>query len=116
MRPTDLWPKDARIIEIGATSGALGERLISAGYENYLAVGPTKQRCEIIARQHPRLRRNVVTAHSGKAVQQNNADVLILNSWASLAIGRFRSVRHAHYVAVKFQPTPLCWFAKRMVF
>jgi hypothetical protein len=111
MRRTDLWSKNARIIEFGATNGALGERLVSAGYTNYLAVAPTKQRCDVLTKQHPRLRRKVLAAYSRKTIQQNNADVLILSGWASLAIGHLRSVRHAKFVALELQPTPICWFA-----
>lgn len=111
MRPIDLWPTSSRIIEVGATNGALCQRLVAAGYENYLAVAASKQRCETFARQQSSLRRRVVAASSAKVVQQNNADVLILSGWSVLALARMRSVRHANYVAVKLQPTPLCWFA-----
>ena len=42
-------------------------------------------------------------------LRQNNADVLVLDGWAALATGRYRSVRHAEFVALKLQLTPLCW-------
>jgi hypothetical protein len=116
MRPTDLWPTNARIIEVGATRATLCQRLITAGYRNYLAVAPSKQRCEIFSQAQPGLRRRVVAAHSPKVVQQNNADVLILSGWLVLALWRFRSVRHAKYVALRLQPTPLCWFAMLLGF
>ena len=51
MRPTDLWPKSARIVEVGATCGAIGQRLVAAGYRNYLAVTATERRRERIAAQ-----------------------------------------------------------------
>jgi hypothetical protein len=111
MRPIDLWPTSSRIIEVGATDGALCSRLVAAGYEKYLAVTAGNQRSETFARQQPSLRQRVVAASSGKVVQQNNADVLILSGWSVLALARIRSVRHAKYVALKLQPTPLCWFA-----
>jgi hypothetical protein len=111
MRPTDLWPKNSRIIEVGATCGTLCRRLVAAGYENYLAVVSSKQRSEIFVKGQPGLRRLVVTAQSFKVIQQNNADILILSGWSMLALSRGRLVRHANYVALKLQPTPLCWLA-----
>jgi hypothetical protein len=109
MRPTDIWPKTARIIEVGATCDALGRRLIAAGYEKYLAVTANQRRCQIIKDQQPVLRRRTVTAHSRRVVSQNNADVLVLSGWSVFALGRFRSIRHAKYVAIKFHLMPLCW-------
>lgn len=111
MRPSDLWPKNSRIIEVGATCGGIGQRLVAAGYRNYLAVTTTKSRCQSISTRWPRLRKRVVAALPLNDVQQNNADVLVLDSWAALAVAQIRSVRHAKYVALKLQPTPLCWLA-----
>ncbi len=109
MRPNDLWPTNSRLIEVDATRAALCQRLVAAGYENYLAVARNKQRCEIFSQGQPSLRRRVVTAYSTKAIQQNNADVLILSGSSVLALSRIRLVRHAKYVALGLQPTPLCW-------
>lgn len=111
MRPTDIWPKTARIIEVGATCGALGRRLIAAGYEKYLAVTANERRCQIIKDQQPVLRRRTVAAHSRRVVSQNNADVLILSGWSVFELARFRSVRHVKFVAIKFQLMPLGWLA-----
>lgn len=115
MRPTDIWPTGSRIIEVGATNGAIGERLVAAGYRNYLAVTATRKGSQSIASRCPRLRGRAVTALPINDVQQNNADVLVLDSWATLAVSRIRWVRHAKYVALKLQPTPLCWIALLMV-
>ena len=111
MRPTDLWPKSARIIEVGATCGAIGQRLVAAGYGNYLAVTATGRRLAQITERYPGLQRHVAQALPLNDVRQNNAEVLVLDSWAALAAAQFRSVRHAQYVALKLQPTPLCWLA-----
>ncbi len=111
MRPSDLWPKTVRIIEVGATCGAIGQRLVTNGYRNYLAVTMSRWRCEQIASQFPDLRPRVTRALPLNAVRQNNAEVLVLNGWTSLAVARIRSIRHAQYVALKWQPTPLCWLA-----
>jgi hypothetical protein len=116
MRPNDLWPTNSRIIEVGAIRPTLCQWLIAAGYENYLAVAPSKQRCEIFSHGQPGLRRRVVAAHSTNAVQQNNADVLILSGSSVLALAHIRSVQHAKYVALKLQQTPLCWLAMLLGF
>src|SRR5262245_30995010 len=111
MRPTEIWPRSSRIIEVGATDGTVGERLVAAGYERYLAVTPTAHRRATIEGTSPRLRERVAIALPINDVQQNNADVLILDSWAALAMSRIRWVRHARYVAVRLEATPLCWVA-----
>src|SRR5689334_10371944 len=116
MRPNDLWPTDAKIIEVGATRPTICQPLIAAGLANYLAVAISKQRCEIFSQGRTELRRRVVAAHSRKVIQQNNADVLILSGWSSLALWRIRPVRHAKYVAIRLQPTPLCWIAILLAF
>jgi hypothetical protein len=111
MRPTELWPKRARIIEVGATSGAIGERLIAAGYRNYLAVAANASRHTMLVRRWPALRRHSAVALPLNDIRQNNADVLVLDGWAALAMGRHRSLRHAEHVALKLQFAPLCWLA-----
>lgn len=111
MRPTDLWPTNARIIEIGSTCGEIGQRLVAAGYRDYLAVAATpRERDQIVAR-HRGLDSRVTAAIPTKNVRQNNAEVLVLDSWAALAVWQIRSVRHAQFVALKLRPTPLCWIA-----
>ncbi|MFO0788377.1 MAG: hypothetical protein U0805_02900 [Pirellulales bacterium] len=116
MRSTDLWPKCARVIEIGATSGEIGHRLTAAGYHNYLAVTSTQRDRDRIVKKHPGLKSVVATALATKTVRQNNAEVLVLDSWAALAVWQIRSVRHAKYVAIKLQPTPLCWISLLLAF
>ena len=116
MRPKDLWPTNARIIEVGATRATLCQRLVAAGYKNYLAVALASNGVKSFHTGSRALRRRVVAAHSTKVVQQNNADVLILSGWSVLALLRFRSVRHAKYVALRVQPTPLCWLAMLLGF
>jgi hypothetical protein len=106
MRSIDLWPTDLRIIEVGADSGRLAQQFISRGYRNYLAVALNERRRSAIAASHPTLHDNVTTAHSPRVVQQNNADVLILRGIKSIHMARFRSIRHAKWVALKFEPTP----------
>ncbi len=111
MRPTELWPQRARIIEVGAACGAIGQRLVAAGFRNYLAVTATKRRRDSIAERWSGLGPRAVVALLRNGIRQNNADVLVLDGWAVLAAGRFRLVRHAQYVALKLKATPLCWIA-----
>lgn len=108
-RPSEIWPKNARIIEIGMTSADVGRRLVAVGYKNYLAVTATCWRSEQIATRHPELQSHVTPALPLNDVRQNNAEVLVLQGWAALNAGRLRSIRHAQWVAIKLQPTPLCW-------
>ena len=108
---TDLWHRELRIIEIDAADGALGSCLGSAGYTKYLAVAHGEQRRRALAKTHAALDGCVTAATSRRVVRHNNADVLILNGWSGVALGRFRSVRHAQYVALPIVATPLCWLA-----
>ena len=63
MRPSDLWPTNSRIIEVGTTNGAVGQRLVAAGYRNYLAVTSTKHvAARSLPSDAPRLRGRVVAA------------------------------------------------------
>lgn len=111
MRPQDLWPKHARIIEVGATCGDIARRLIEAGYDKILAIAPNERRRRTLADRQPELRRRVVAANSSRVVSQNNAEVLILSGWSALSLIRYRAIRHANYAAIRFQWVPLCWLA-----
>jgi hypothetical protein len=108
MRPIDLWPAKTRIIEVGATTSILGERLIAAGYCNYLAVVRDHSRAERIARDRPQIRPHVVASLPTNTISQNNADVLVLAGSAALGLSRIRWIRHAPFVAVSLAFTPLC--------
>jgi hypothetical protein len=110
-RPIELWPKRARIIEVGATSGAIGARLVADGFSNYLAVASSASRRDSITRRWPGLARHATVALPLNDIRQNNAEVLLLDGWAALAMGRYRSVRHAEFVALKLQFRPLCWIS-----
>ncbi|MCC7475073.1 MAG: hypothetical protein IT425_06730 [Pirellulales bacterium] len=107
MLPTALWPPKTRIIEIGTTSGELGEAMTSAGYRNYLAVCDSEQRRNRVSEQHPALAPHLATALPLNDLRQNNAEVLILNHGATLALAKFRAVRHAQFVALRVRLTPL---------
>jgi hypothetical protein len=110
-RPSELWPKRARIIEVGATSGAIGARLVAEGFRNYLAVARSASRRDAMTRRWPELIRHATVALPLNDIRQNNAEVLLLDGWAALAMGRYRSVRHAELVALKLQFRPLCWIS-----
>lgn len=99
MRITELWPRDSRIVEVGAVDGQIGERLIEAGFNGYLGVATDKQRALSVAARHPSLAGQVTHSASRRVVSQNNATALILRGRYALHLARFRSVRHAEYVA-----------------
>lgn len=111
MRLTDYWPTNSRIIEIGASTGAIGSCLVDAGYQRYLAVARDECRRRAIVNLCPGLAGCTAVAASPKVVRQNNADVLILNGWSLLHVAWHRSIRHVCHVAWALRPTPLCWLA-----
>ena len=43
MRPTEIWSTGSRIIEVGATDGAIGERLVAAGIQKIRDGSPVQQ-------------------------------------------------------------------------
>ncbi len=99
MHITNIWHPGLRIIEFGTAEGALGDALVRAGYQHYLAVVGNKRLSEKIGETHLRLQARL--ALSGpSAVRKNNAEVLILGGRTALHAIRFRSIRHAHYVAL----------------
>jgi hypothetical protein len=109
MRITALLPTESRIIEIGATSGLLAARLIAAGYSRYLAVVPDKSRSDTLTRNFPAIAGCISVCRSSRVVRQNNADVLILTGPSALQAARFRTVRHAGYIALQPLAIPWCW-------
>lgn len=103
---TKLWHPGLRIIEFGATDGALGEGLSRAGYHQFLAVARSEAAAQRLASLHPGLQSRVTSARTARAVRQNNGEVLILNRGSGLHLGRFRSLRHASWIALRVRPTP----------
>jgi len=103
---TKLWHPGLRIIEFGATDVALGEGLSRAGYHQYLAVTRSEAVAARLANMHPGLQSRVTSARTARAIRQNNGEVLVLNSGSGLHLGRFRSLRHASWIALRVRPTP----------
>jgi hypothetical protein len=103
---TKLWHPGLRIIEFGATDGALGEGLSRAGYHQFLAVARSEAVAARLAKRHPGLHSRLTSARIARAVRQNNGEVLVLNRGSGLHLGRFRSLRHASWIAVPVRPTP----------
>jgi hypothetical protein len=103
---TDFWPSDARIIEFGLRDGAVGDRLVAAGFR-YLGVVESDEQAARLALRHPRLTQNLTVCRAPKRVRQNNADVLLLNGGAAAHLRRFRDIRHAKYVACPLRNGPL---------
>ncbi|MEX2309588.1 MAG: hypothetical protein WD738_18580 [Pirellulales bacterium] len=116
MQLVDFCPTGSRIVEINPVDGALGAKLIAAGYTHYLAVTANERRRDAIVEKLPALAHCLTISRSSQVVRQNNAEVLILNGWSSLHIAWFRSVRHASNVALTLKPSPLCWLAVQLGF
>jgi hypothetical protein len=111
MRVSDYWPPTARIIEIGATDGALAQCLLNAGYTGYLAIARYERCRSRILRQHAALAGHIVVTSTPNIVGRNNAEVLILNGRSLLSLARFRAVRHAGFVGWRLRPTLVCVLA-----
>jgi hypothetical protein len=106
-----IWPPDARIIEIDAPNGALGQSIRGAGFAKHLIVVVFESRARAIAKMHPALASGIVVTKAPRVIRQNNADVLILHGWSALRCWQWRNVRHARYVVLPWTGWPLCWFA-----
>lgn len=108
MQITELWPLNARIVEIGAVDGLIGERLLAAGYGGYLGVTANAQSSKAIVGGHPRLAGFVTHSTSPRVASQNNAQALILSGASVLHLALFRAVRHAEFVAWPRRSTLNC--------
>ncbi len=100
-----IWHPGLRIVEFGATSGALGDALVRAGYQHYLAVTPNGRALARIAAAHPRLQTRLTVAKTSSALRSNNGEVLVLQGARGLYLARFRLLRQAHYVALPVAPS-----------
>jgi hypothetical protein len=111
MQLVELCPSGTRIIEINPDDGALGAQLVAVRKADYLAVVPDKRRRLAAVKKHPGLSNCVTVGRRLRVVQQNNADVLILNGLSSLCVGWYRWVRHASMVAMPIKSSPLFFLA-----
>lgn len=101
-----LWAADAKIIEIAPRDGELGAELIRAGFENYLGVVSSPEIAAAIECQNPNLCGKVASNGNAGSIRRNNADVIILSGWTSLAIAHWRSIRHAEWIAAPLRIHP----------
>lgn len=101
-----IWHPGLRIIEVGATAGALGEAFVRAGYQHYLGVTPSQRARSRIAAAYPRLQTRLTVAKPSAALCTNNAEVLVLHGAAALSLARYHLLRQAHYVALPMRPSP----------
>ena len=108
MQHIQLWPTDARIIEIGPTSGAFGAWLLASGCRKYLGIVRSEEQRRRLVEQHPTLATCVVVSRSKRIVRQNNADVLILHGASVQSLLHFRNVRHARQVACELRLSLAC--------
>jgi hypothetical protein len=99
MRPRTLWHDDPIFIEIGATDVELALSLRQEGYQKYLGVCGDAQRVAALQAKYPQLADQLTCSKQRKVVLNNNADVLILSGTTMLHVWKYRSVRHAKWVA-----------------
>jgi hypothetical protein len=108
-----LWAADAKIIEIEPRDGELGADLVRAGFDNYLAVVLSPEAAAAIERQHPNLCGKIASTGNAGSIRRNNADVIVLSGWTSLAFAHWRSIRHAEWIATPMTIHPAvaaAWF------
>jgi hypothetical protein len=84
-----LWAADAKIIEIEPRDGELGADLVRAGFDNYLAVVLSPEAAAAIERQHPNLCGKIASTGNAGSIRRNNADVIVLSGWTSLAFAHW---------------------------
>ena len=91
--------KRANFVEIGVSDVDLFLGLRNTGHKNYLGVSDDNQQLEKLTAKYPEIADLVTSSKRSKIVRQNNADVLLLNGrWMSY-LWKYRSLRHAKYVA-----------------
>lgn len=99
MRPQSIWHDDAVLIEIGIRNADIALGLRQAGYAKYLAVSGDSRRIARLQAKHPELAEQLTCSKRPKLVASNNAEVLILSGRHMLYLWKYRSVRHARWVA-----------------
>jgi hypothetical protein len=100
MDVTELWGSDIRIVEVGASTGLLAERLLAAGFRRQLSIVDSEDQARAIALEYPRTERFLGVSRRCDRVRQNNADALVLHGWSALRMLRYRDIRHARFVAI----------------
>jgi len=101
-----LWASDAKIIEFEPRNGEVGAALIRAGFENYLGMVSSTETAAAIERQRPVLCDKIASNGAAGRIRRNNADVIVLNGWTSLAFAHWRSVRHAGWITAPLRIHP----------
>lgn len=99
MQPSEIWNDSTVFIETCLQHGRIGAALLRAGMKRYLGLSSDSARVASAASEHPELEHNLACASWRHKVAQNNAQVLILSGPSVLYLWRYRSVRHANYVA-----------------
>lgn len=109
MRPRRLWQDDPKFIEIGVRDANLAVSLRAEGFEKYLGVSGDAGRIARLQAQYPDQANQLTSSKRRKLVLNNNADVLILSDRRMLNVWKYRSVRHAQWVAwpIGFNPLTL---------
>ncbi len=86
-------------VEIGVRDAEVALGLRRAGFTKYLGVSSDANRIARLQAGHPQIAAQLTHSPRRKLVSNNNAQVLILGGHNSLHLWRYRSVRHAQWVA-----------------
>jgi hypothetical protein len=111
MDPRTIWPEDPIFIELGVRDTEVAACLRKAGYERYLGLSGDPTRIANLQANHPEFAQQLTCSRRRKLVLNNNAEVLILSGRSVASVWRYRSVRHAKWVAWPAGIRPLSLFA-----
>src|SRR5262245_41909790 len=99
MQLRDIWPDDPVFVEVGVPNADVALGLRQAGYTRYLGVSGDVTLLSRMQRVHREVADKLLHSPRRKLVSNNNAEVLILSGSKTFAVWKYRSVRHARWVA-----------------
>jgi hypothetical protein len=93
--PENIWNKDTRFIEIGATGPHVAMGLAQSGLKKCLLLTHTSETAAQLITNEPALSGFTQVIQTPKFLSHNNADVLILSGKDSHLVWKHRRIRHA---------------------
>jgi hypothetical protein len=112
MHISDLIDRSTRIVELGATHSRLARSLARCGAEKQLLeVAFHEATSTELEQECPLLTGRFVTVPRSAGARANNAELLVLGPRSLDSLARFRSLRHAKWVAWQQRPGMSTWLA-----
>jgi hypothetical protein len=99
MKPTDIWSRETRFVELDVQADSPSALLVRQGFTRLLAISASAQRLAAIALADEVLAGKLVRSTDPNVVARNNAEVLILSGASGKYLWRYRALRHARDVA-----------------